>query len=274
MPALVDAGYRCICLDLRGHGWTDAPPDGYEKEQFASDVLADARRARRRALQADRPRLGRLRVVPDRAARAGARREAARAVDRPSVDPPRGRHRASSSRRWPARRTSSCSPLPSSGSNVVRRLPFIDTIIKVGSGGRVPADVREKYASRFKEPDRARGTSALYRTFLLRELQPILKGRYRDRRLTVPTVLMFGDSRPRHHRATAGGLRGARRRHAPREGHRRRPLPARTSSPRSSPSRRSRCSAADAHARCSNQRLRTRSKNTTTLRPFSSTHSK
>ena len=40
IPPLVAAGYRCICPDLRGHGWTDAPPDGYEKEQFASDVLA------------------------------------------------------------------------------------------------------------------------------------------------------------------------------------------------------------------------------------------
>jgi pimeloyl-ACP methyl ester carboxylesterase len=83
---------------------------------------------------------------------------------------------------------------PVVGRNVVRRLPFIDTIIKVGSGGRLEADVRDQYSSRFKEPARARGTSALYRTFLLRELQPILKGRYRDQRLTVPTVLMFGDS--------------------------------------------------------------------------------
>ena len=40
IPALVDAGYRCICVDLRGHGWSDAPPDGYEKEQFATDILA------------------------------------------------------------------------------------------------------------------------------------------------------------------------------------------------------------------------------------------
>jgi pimeloyl-ACP methyl ester carboxylesterase len=32
--------YRVICPDLRGLGWTDAPPSGYEKEELASDVLA------------------------------------------------------------------------------------------------------------------------------------------------------------------------------------------------------------------------------------------
>ena len=31
---------RVICPDLRGLGWTDAPPRGYEKENLADDVLA------------------------------------------------------------------------------------------------------------------------------------------------------------------------------------------------------------------------------------------
>ena len=39
IPALAPH-YRVIAPDLRGHGWTDAPPGGYEKEQLASDVLA------------------------------------------------------------------------------------------------------------------------------------------------------------------------------------------------------------------------------------------
>jgi pimeloyl-ACP methyl ester carboxylesterase len=33
------AEFRVIAPDLRGHGWTQAPPGGYEKEQLASDVL-------------------------------------------------------------------------------------------------------------------------------------------------------------------------------------------------------------------------------------------
>jgi pimeloyl-ACP methyl ester carboxylesterase len=32
--------YRCIAPDLRGLGWTDAPPSGYEKQQLADDALA------------------------------------------------------------------------------------------------------------------------------------------------------------------------------------------------------------------------------------------
>ena len=39
IPALAES-YRVICPDLRGLGWTDAPPTGYEKEQLASDLLA------------------------------------------------------------------------------------------------------------------------------------------------------------------------------------------------------------------------------------------
>ena len=31
--------YRCIALDLRGLGKSPAPPSGYDKEQFATDVL-------------------------------------------------------------------------------------------------------------------------------------------------------------------------------------------------------------------------------------------
>ena len=41
-PALIAAGYRVIAPDLRGFGWTDAPPGGYRKERMASDVLAHA----------------------------------------------------------------------------------------------------------------------------------------------------------------------------------------------------------------------------------------
>jgi pimeloyl-ACP methyl ester carboxylesterase len=39
MPALADR-HRVLALDLRGFGWSDAPRDGYEKEEMATDVLA------------------------------------------------------------------------------------------------------------------------------------------------------------------------------------------------------------------------------------------
>src|SRR3712207_37814 len=31
--------FRCVMPDLRGHGWSQAPAGGYEKEQLASDLL-------------------------------------------------------------------------------------------------------------------------------------------------------------------------------------------------------------------------------------------
>ncbi|STZ40372.1 epoxide hydrolase [Mycobacteroides abscessus] len=42
IPALAAAGYRVHAMDLRGAGWSEVAPAGYEKEQFASDVLAAA----------------------------------------------------------------------------------------------------------------------------------------------------------------------------------------------------------------------------------------
>ena len=39
IPRLAEQ-HRVIAADLRGHGWTDAPRGGYEKESLASDVLA------------------------------------------------------------------------------------------------------------------------------------------------------------------------------------------------------------------------------------------
>ncbi|MDR3661214.1 MAG: alpha/beta hydrolase, partial [Mycobacterium sp.] len=42
IPALADSGHRVYAMDLRGAGWSEVTPKGYEKEQFASDVLAAA----------------------------------------------------------------------------------------------------------------------------------------------------------------------------------------------------------------------------------------
>ena len=39
MPPLADAGFRVIAPDLRGHGWSETPGRGYEKAQFADDLI-------------------------------------------------------------------------------------------------------------------------------------------------------------------------------------------------------------------------------------------
>ena len=63
----------------------------------------------------------------------------------------------------------------------------------------------ENYARVLDEPARARAQALLYRTFLTRELPAIARGRYRSRRLTVPTLLLFGT---RDALLSESGLRG------------------------------------------------------------------
>ena len=253
LPALVDAG---LPLHLRrpARPRLDRRAARRLREGAVRQRRAGrARRARRRALQADRPRLGRLRLVPDRAARAGARREAARALDHPSVDPARGRRRAAAEgarrRVVPVRalRRPWSGPTSSGGCRSSTR-----SSRSAPAAACPPTSARSTRAASRSPTGRAAPRRSTGR-FLLRELQPILKGRYRDQRLTVPTVLMFGDSDRVITERAARGLRGPRRRHAAREGRRTRPLPAGRAADARSPSRRSRSSAADAeelaHAR-------------------------
>ena len=53
------------------------------------------------------------------------------------------------------------------------------------------ADV-DAFADVLREPERARASKLLYRTFVLREFRPVTRGRYSDERLTVPTRMLFG----------------------------------------------------------------------------------
>jgi pimeloyl-ACP methyl ester carboxylesterase len=48
------------------------------------------------------------------------------------------------------------------------------------------------YTSRLQEPARAHASVCLYRSFLLHEFIPIIRGRYRSSRLSTPTLIFFG----------------------------------------------------------------------------------
>jgi pimeloyl-ACP methyl ester carboxylesterase len=85
---------------------------------------------------------------------------------------------------------------PVLGKQVVQRTPLITTVISRGSAQGLPDDVARAYADRWKEPDRAAATVQIYRTLLLREIGAILGGRYRDDRLRVPTLLVYGERDP------------------------------------------------------------------------------
>ena len=195
IPPLVEAGYRCICPDLRGHGWTEAPSDGYEKEQFATDVLAVLDE-----LEVERFKL----VGHDWGGFAGflmALREPERverflalSIIHPWIQRKGGLIDTVKQLLGASYQFVISSPVV--GRQVVQRTPFIRTALSRGAAHGLPEDVSRAYADRWKEPARAGATVAIYRAFLLRELNGILRGRYRGDRLRVPTVLVYGTRDP------------------------------------------------------------------------------
>jgi pimeloyl-ACP methyl ester carboxylesterase len=182
IPALAPH-FRVIAPDLRGHGWSDAPVGGYEKEQLASDVFA--------LLDA----LGVTQVTwvgHDWGGYSGflaALREPQRI----------------------ARMLALCIPHPWLKPDIRRlglmlsyqgpiSLPFLGPAIAARSAPRIvqagrrrderlaPDDVRV-----FVDHLPRRVTVAMYRTFLTREVIPVARGRYANAVLEVPTTLAIGD---------------------------------------------------------------------------------
>ena len=181
--------YRVVCPDLRGQGWSDAPSSGYDREQLATDLLGVLD-----ALGLERVRL----VGHDWGGFAGflaCLRE-----------PDRFSHLVALGilHPWPQRTGLDPRPLlrawyqvllsaPVLGQQLTQRLGFVEAALKASraSGEWTPAELAA-FSERFRDPRRARATVSLYRTWLTRELAPLLAGAYRDRRLTVPTRLLIG----------------------------------------------------------------------------------
>lgn len=184
VPLLADR-YRLVMPDLRGHGWTDAPSGGYDKEQLATDLLGllDAM---------ELPRVGLIGHdwggwtgflaclrAPER-----FRAFLALGIVHPFQRPTLGK----ALQGW---RMAYQLPLstPLLG-QALMRAGLAGQVVRSGSTRSV-SDV-ETYAEVMREPARARATVQLYRTFLLAESPQVMAGRYRDARLTVPTRLVNG----------------------------------------------------------------------------------
>jgi pimeloyl-ACP methyl ester carboxylesterase len=174
---------RVICPDLRGFGWTDVPDSGYEKDQLKRDVLAllDALGLERVTFAGHDwgGYIGFLLALehPERI-------ESLVALN---VLPP-----------WPS----------TDGRTMLDawRFLYMPALATRGlGGGRVgrefaarglrdaglsPADV-DAFVRRLKGV-RGRATERLYRSFFLRELPGLLRGRYSASDLGVASTLMFG----------------------------------------------------------------------------------
>jgi pimeloyl-ACP methyl ester carboxylesterase len=194
VPLLQDR-YRLVMPDLRGHGWTSAPQDGYDKEQLASDLLGllDALELPQVGLVGHdwggwTGFLAALRA-PER-----FRGFLALGIVHPFQRPTLGR--ALQSWRLAYQVGLSTPVLPEA---LLRSSPrLVEQLIAGGTTRREAfADGRARtYGEVLQDPARARASVLLYRSVVLREGLPVALGRYRGRPLTVQTRLVVGDGDP------------------------------------------------------------------------------
>lgn len=188
MPALADR-HRVLALDLRGFGWSDAPRDGYEKEDMATDVLAVL----------DELGFDRVKLVGHDwggwigfllGLRAPQRFERFLALN---IVPPWTGTRAVAGHAWRFW-YQQLVLAPGIGYRLHRRGEFVRRILVGGSEIKDAWDPETlgAFADNLAEPARARAAVQMYRVFNWRELWPIARGRYAQARLEVPTLMLFG----------------------------------------------------------------------------------
>ena len=197
--------HRVHAPDLRGFGWSDAPPGRYSKMGLACDV--------ERLL--DELGIDSCVVVGHDwgalvgwllAMRAPGRVERLVALSNVHLWP--------RPTRTTAKATLAISyqfPLatPVLGDRVAAHA-IARTALRIGARGVPPEDAR-LYADQYERRDHAAASSALYRTFLLRELAQLLGGRYRNRRVEQPVLLATG----RHDPVVTPERQGGGEDHAP-----------------------------------------------------------
>jgi pimeloyl-ACP methyl ester carboxylesterase len=182
---------RVICPDLRGFGWSEAPPGAYYKQTLADDVVAilDALELQRVDLLAHDwgAWIGFMLALdhPER-----IRRYLALNIYPPWPEPPSA---GALLGLWRLLYQVAISA-PGLGSALLRRTDFVRRLIRAGAVHRDAwsEEDLDAFSAVLREPARAHASVRLYRTFLTHELVPYLAGQHRDRRLAVPTLLLHG----------------------------------------------------------------------------------
>lgn len=187
--------YRVLAPDLRGWGWSEAPPGDYAKATFAADVLAlmDQEGLERvRIMAHDWGAYTAFLVALDHPAR--VERLVALDIAPPWAGRPQARHLALPL--FAAYQALVATPglgprTMTSGPRLVR------TIIRGGSARRAGwrDEELDVYANVLRDPARAQASSACYRTFLTREV-PALHAVRRPDELAVPSLLALGEASP------------------------------------------------------------------------------
>jgi pimeloyl-ACP methyl ester carboxylesterase len=182
-------GYRLICPDLRGFGWSDAPRRGYDVNTLTADVLALMD-----ALALDRGYL----VGHDWGAKVGFR------LCMSQPDRFAGFIALNTLHPWPARGPlirhawrqwyTALIEYPGVGAWMMRRPGLVRFLLR-----RAVADPRvwrddelAAFAYVFSQPDRARAGQALHWQYVVHEIPRLVRRSMPERPLTVPTTLLFG----------------------------------------------------------------------------------
>jgi pimeloyl-ACP methyl ester carboxylesterase len=181
--------FRLIAPDLRGFGWSEAPGEGYDGETFAADQvdLLDALEIDTASVighdwggwtafllgLAHPDRIERMVVC--NAPHPWPKVEAGLLLE--------------SWRSWYA--VANASPLLGRWLAESRWMPR--QALSHGNVGDPFAEGIEIYLDQFREPARAEASMKLYRYYLRTFARGVRGGGYRDRRLSVPTLLLFGE---------------------------------------------------------------------------------
>lgn len=197
IPGLAEH-YRVICPDLRGAGWTDAPPKGYTRDHLLADVVAMLD-----ALQLDRVHL----IGHDWGALVGfqlclshpdrVRNHLCVGTPHPFI---RFDYRLLTVlwRLW--FQLVIATPLLGPrllGKGDQRFARYLLRNYTYAQDAWSEEDI-ELFVAPLREPARARARagSALYRGFIMREAVHILAGGYRNTRLSTPTRVLYGAEDP------------------------------------------------------------------------------
>lgn len=185
--------HRVIAPDLRGLGWSEAPRRGYVKQELADDNIALLD-----ALGLDRVGL----IGHDWGGFTGflvcltapERISAYLGCSIPHVWPPAERP---SLRRLSQFWYQVVLATPGLGQGLMRQGELTRKVLQAARHHGSYSDYElEQFVKVLQQPEHALASAQYYRSFLLHEVGPLLRGVHHDRTLTVPTRLLWGRADP------------------------------------------------------------------------------
>jgi pimeloyl-ACP methyl ester carboxylesterase len=185
-------GRRVICPDLRGFGWTAAPPGGYDPEVFVTDLVAllDALGIDDSVDLAGHDWGGWTGFIlclrhPER-----VRRYLALNIYHPFIRPT-VRGFLGLWRFW----YQWVLGMPGLGPRVIKGGASAQPVLRWVGSRQAPWSEQQlrTYTDQFREPERAVATTLLYRHAVLRLSPAVARGAYRRLTMETPGLILFGD---------------------------------------------------------------------------------